>query len=137
TYGAQVIREDRHSAALRLPDGGDVVLHSNPDLPEQAFYLLVDDVRAMHANRASLRLDFRTPPTRGSRGYFATVRDPFGVILHLAEQTGDAADDAAEMVAGPAETGGGGLFGPTRPLHKPDRPRLVELYRQLGRTADD
>ena len=128
THGATLVRQDRAAASLTLVDGGDVLLHTDPHLATQQMYLLVDDVRAMHKDRARLRLDFRTPPTRGSRGYFATVRDPFGVVLEIADLS------LESTAAEPSER----LFGDDGARDaKPDRARLAELYEQLGRTADD
>lgn len=135
TYGATVSREDRQAVCIDLPGGGEVILHSDPNLPEQAVYLLVDDVRQMHRDRATLRLKFTAPPARGSRGYFATIRDPFGVMLQITDRTLDAASEpsAAETF----DAGGGSLFGEGATSHKADRPRLAKLYAELGRTADD
>ena len=136
TYGATVTREDRAAVVITLADGGEIVLHSDPNLPEQAVYLLVDDVRKLHADRSGLRLEFRAPPARGSRGYYATIRDPFGVMLHLTDRT---RDEAHAEAAPPAETfaASGSLFGTGTTSHKADRPRLAKLYAELGRTADD
>jgi hypothetical protein len=132
-HGASILREDRNSIALALPGGGEVVLHGDASLPAQQYFLLVDDVRAMHDLRQELMLDFRSPPTKGSRGYFATIRDPFGAVLNITDRTleqprgEDAAHDAP-----------GALFDePIITQHKPDRDLLAKLYVQLGRTADD
>lgn len=142
TYGATIVRQDRGAAMLRLAEGGEVVLHTDEHLAEQEFYLLVDDVRQMHKDRAKLKLEFRTPPTRGTRGYFATVRDPFGTVLQVADLALQAHPHGHphEHDHGPATTTPAGtetLFGATPPKHKPDRARLGELYGKLGRTADD
>lgn len=131
-HGATLVREDRHSISLALADGGEIVLHSDPGLPAQQFFILVDDVRAMHDLRQELMLDFRSPPTRGSRGYFATVRDPFGIVLNIADRSLEQ-PDGEPGVAAP-----GALFDePIVTQHKPDRDLLARLYLQLGRTADD
>ena len=87
THGATILRQDRNSISLQLADGGEVVLHSDPNLPAEQLFILVDDVRAMHDLRADLLLDFRSPPTRGSRGYFATIRDPFGIVLNISDRS--------------------------------------------------
>lgn len=128
THGATLVRSDRSAVVLKLADGGEVVLHIDPHMAAQQLYLLVDDVRAMHAERAKLRLEFRTPPTRGSRGYFATVRDPFGVVLEIA----DLALEADASAPSPEK-----LFDDAASGHKPDRARLATIYEKLGRTADD
>jgi hypothetical protein len=135
TYGATISREDRQAVCIELPGGGEVILHSDPNLPEQAVYLLVDDVRQMHRDRATLRLEFRTAPAKGSRGYFATIRDPFGVMLQITDRTLDAAGEQSH--AETFDAGGGSLFGDGVASHRPDRPRLTKLYADLGRTADD
>ena len=136
TYGATVTREDRSAVCIELSCGGEVVLHNDPNLPEQAIYILVDDVRALHADRANLKLEFRAPPARGSRGYYATVRDPFGTMLHFTDRSLDA--DHPTVVA-EAETfaADASLFGVGTTGHKADKPRLAKLYAELGRTADD
>lgn len=132
-HGATITREDRHAITLTLPCGGDVVLHSDTNLPAQQYFLRVDDVRAMYEQRSQLLLDFRSPPTKGSRGYFATVRDPFGAVLNIADRTLECpAQDAPAHVAPDA------LFdAPVTVQHKPDRELLATLYGKLGRTADD
>lgn len=132
-HGATIVREDRHAISLALAEGGEIVLHSDPNLPAQQFFLLVDDVRAMHELRQELMLDFRSPPTKGSRGYFATVRDPFGVVLNIADRT---LEQAASEPAN-AESPGALFDEPIVTQHKPDRERLASLYEKLGRTADD
>ena len=151
TYGATIGRQDHAAVSLMLRDGGEIVLHADASLPEQALYLLVDDVREMHASRAALKLDFRTPPTRGSRGYFATIRDPFGVVLQIADASLDptarASDPDQTSVDQPSPTAFAtaahpsaepSLFGSGAPRkHKPDRAALAAIYGQLGRTADD
>lgn len=134
TYGASISREDRSAVCIALPGGGEVVLHNDMNLPEQAVYLLVEDVRAMHRDRAKLRLEFRAPPARGSRGYYATIRDPFGVMLQITDRT---LDSDSASAAETFQAGGGSLFGDGATTHKPDRPRLAALYAELGRTADD
>lgn len=126
THGATVAREGRNSVSLKLRDGGEVLLHTDKTMPTQQMFLLVDDVRAMHADRKRLQLDFRSPPTRGARGYFATIRDPFGVFLEIADLT-------LEATGG---TSGDRLFDDPGKA-TPDRKRLADLYQELGRTADD
>src|SRR5205085_8087245 len=45
--GLQLLREEKRVASLRFADqdSGEVILHCDPDLPAEAVYLLVDDVR--------------------------------------------------------------------------------------------
>ena len=46
--GLKVVRQDKHLVSLTLGDGaGELVLHTDPDLPGEAVYFRVDDVRAM------------------------------------------------------------------------------------------
>ncbi len=139
SLGARVVSQDRSLACLQLTDGAEIVLHTDASLPEQALYLEVDDVQAMHARRDELRLDFRTPPTSGTRGYFATVRDPFGTILRIADRTKLRAVEPNQALADDATLRGStDLFGFDIPdKHKPHRAQLVEYYVRVGRVTDD
>ena len=133
-HGAQIVREDRHSISLQLAEGGEVVLHTDLNLPTQQLFLLVDDVRAMHELKAELMLDFRSPPTRGSRGYYATIRDPFGIVLHIADRF----LEETRVDTSDRSISSGDLFDePIITQYKPDRQLLADLYAKLGRTADD
>src|SRR5437016_2608860 len=88
TLGLKAIKHDARLATLRLSDcDTELVLHNDPDLPAEAIYYLVDDVRALYANRAKLRLTFISPPSPVSRGHRATARDPFGNVLLLLDRT--------------------------------------------------
>lgn len=130
THGATLVRQDRLAATLWLADGAEIVVHTDASRAAQQLYLLVEDVRAMHADRAQLRLEFRSPPTRGTRGYFATVRDPFGVLLDIADRSleAEAEPPSDRLFDGEASRA---------VAHKPDRAKLAEIYAKLGRTADD
>ena len=76
--GLTVVREEARLASLKLPgDGTELVLHTDPDLPGEAVYYLVDDVRELYRRRKELKLRFASPPTQVSRGFRATVKDPF------------------------------------------------------------
>ena len=134
TVGLKLVRHEGKIASFRLTDEGtELVLHDDPDLPAEATYYLVDDVRDLYKRRASLRLTFAGPPTPATRGYRATVKDPFGTVLLLLDRS--------------AETGGaktiedgkvaGGLFAGLEPAHRPKRDLLIALYEKTGRTADD
>src|SRR5438552_1799576 len=75
TLGLTVLRQDprTHVATLRLADGQDeLVLHADPNMPADATYFLVDDVRQMHQQREQLRLHFITAPAPAARGYTAS-----------------------------------------------------------------
>ena len=133
TLGLGVAREGSNFANLTLPDGREVLLHNDDSLPEEAVFLLVDDVRAAYADRANNRLKFAGPPTRVGRGYKATAKDPFGTVLLLIDRT-------LEQSSGNAgETGGTphALFPGVAAKLSPRRETLARLYEKAGRTADD
>jgi catechol 2,3-dioxygenase-like lactoylglutathione lyase family enzyme len=142
--GLALLREEKGLAVFRLADGtAELVLHVDPDLPADATYLLVDDVRDLHRRRGEVRFAFVGPPTRVARGYRATVRDPFGAVLHLIDRTGEAARGGG---TGTAPAAGGvedarpasaGLFPGVTPRAPVRRARLAAIYRAIGRTADD
>jgi hypothetical protein len=129
TLGVEVISQSPSSAQLKMcDDDAQIILHCDPNLPEQALYILVDDVRALYANRTESQLDFRSPPAKGARGYHAPVRDPFGTILLLADRSLESDATAADSDS---------LFAGTEIKHKPNRPLLGRIYEEVGRTADD
>src|SRR5450432_4121373 len=76
--GLQLIKQDARLANFRLPDGqSELVIHNDPDLPAEAIYYLVDDVRDLYKRRGELKLQFVSAPSAIARGYRATVKDPF------------------------------------------------------------
>src|SRR4051812_36394142 len=86
--GMKLVKHDTRIASLRMAESdAEVVLHAAPDLPDQAVYCLVDDVRAMYRKRADLRLTFTNPPAPVSKGYSATAKDPFGNVLLLLDRS--------------------------------------------------
>ena len=131
--GLRVVREGGTFATLALGDGRELLLHNGDDLPAEATFLLVDDVRDLYAKRADLRLNFAGPPARVGRGYRATVKDPFGTVLLVIDRTLERASNAA------AETGQvpHALFPGVTPKLSPRRAALATLYEKAGRTADD
>jgi catechol 2,3-dioxygenase-like lactoylglutathione lyase family enzyme len=133
--GLKVVRQDAKVASLRLADGDtELVLHADPDLPAEATYYLVDDVRDLYKRRDALRLKFQGAPTPVSRGYRAAVRDPFGnVLLLLDRSTGAAGAGAIED----AKTAGGGLFAGVEQKLPVKKEALATIYQNIGRTADD
>ena len=132
--GMTLVRHEGKIASFRLADGGaELVLHDDPDLPAEATYYLVDDVRDLYKRRASLRLTFAGPPTPATRGDRATVKDPFGTVLLLLDRTAETAG-AARIEDGKVP---GGLFAGVEPAHRPKRDVLISLYEKTGRTADD
>ena len=133
--GLALLRHDARLAIFRLADGeGELLLHTDPDLPSEAVYYLVDDVRDLHKRRASLRLTFLAPPQPVARGFRATVRDPFGTVLLLLDRTTESGAAAAttEDACVP-----GSLFGTDDGKVQVKRDALIRLYEELGRTADD
>ena len=50
TLGMTLVKHDQRVASFKMGDDStELVLHSDPDLPDQAAYYLVDDVRAIYA----------------------------------------------------------------------------------------
>jgi len=132
--GLKVLRESAHVANLRLgdDDAPELVLHDDPDLPAEAVYLLVDDVRDLYERREQLRLAFVHPPARGARGWRAAVKDPFGTVLHVLDRTASTGDDDVEDLRA-----GGTLFAGVGQKFPVKADLLVKLYEKVGRTADD
>lgn len=132
--GLKLVRREGKVASFRLGDGAtELVLHDDPDLPGEATYYLVDDVRELYRRRTSLKLSFTGPPTPAARGYRATVKDPFGTVLLLLDRTSEAAG-AASVEDGKVAAG---LFAGLEPAQRPKRDVLIGLYEKVGRTADD
>lgn len=127
--GIRLNQNDRSYASFDI-GGAELVLHADSDLPDQATYFLVDNVRDLYARREQMKLQFLAPPAPASRGWRASVKDPFGNVLLLIDRTAESAA-SFEMPAGNA------LFSGVEnktPIH---RELLAELYEKIGRTADD
>lgn len=138
--GLTLVREERRVASLRFADHdcGEIILHSDPDLPSEATYMLVDDVRDLHRRRTELRLKFTAPPSRVARGYRATVKDPFGTILHLLDRSDEMPLSEREQAAHLEDARPPGALFDGVSQHIPaKRALLIRLYEKLGRTADD
>ncbi|HZZ42325.1 MAG TPA: VOC family protein [Tepidisphaeraceae bacterium] len=134
TIGLSLLRHDARLANFKLADtDAELVLHSDPDLPDQAIYYLVDDVRDLYSRRADLRLTFINPPAQVSRGYSATVKDPFGNILMLLDRTGHPSSKTIEDAKPPGST----LFAGIEQRSPTNRDLLSKLYVKVARTADD
>src|SRR3954466_15844635 len=87
--GLKLIRQEQRLASFHLSDHvSELVLHVDPDLPAEAVYFLVDDVRDLYARRDELKLTFVSRPAAAARGYRAVVKDPFGQVLMLLDCTG-------------------------------------------------
>jgi catechol 2,3-dioxygenase-like lactoylglutathione lyase family enzyme len=132
--GLEIVRQQPNAVTLKLSDDTcELILHDDPDLPQEATYFLVDDVRDLYRRRNELRLTFISPPVQVTRGYRATVKDPFGTVLLLLDRSTDSsATPAAEDARAP-----GALFPGVEERAAPRPELLIRLYEQIGRTADD
>jgi catechol 2,3-dioxygenase-like lactoylglutathione lyase family enzyme len=130
--GLHLVHQSSHFATLRArEDQSELVLHDDPDQAAEAVYWLVDDVRAIYARRAELKLTFLSPPQQAARGFRAGVKDPFGIVLFLIDRSSDSHGQVEDAKA-PGE-----LFAGVEPRIAPKRELLIQLYQQIGRTADD
>jgi len=109
------------------------VLHADPDLPDEAVYFLVDDVRDLYRRRAELKLAFTSPPAQVARGWRATVKDPFGSVLLLLDRS---AEQAGSRLIEDARTPRD-LFPGVEARLPVKRQELSAIYQTIGRTADD
>lgn len=133
--GLQLVHESATLAVLRFADGGsEIVLHNQRDLPDEAVFYAVDDVRAIYEQRELLRLTFASPPVQASRGFRATARDPFGNVLLLIDRSLEHGARGAGVEDGKAPAG---LFDGVELQIQPKRSLLIELYTLTNRTADD
>jgi len=134
TLGMTLIRHDQRLASFKMGDSAaELVLHADPELPDQATYFLVESVRSLYAKRDALKLRFSSPPQAVSRGFRATAKDPFGNILLLIDRSaGDGSEGAVEDAKAP-----GTLFAGIEEKVAVKAELLIELYTKLGRTADD
>ena len=131
--GLRPVREDARIASLRFPDDrAELVLHTDADLPAEAVYYAVDDVRQLFARREQLKLQFIHPPAVTARGYRAAVRDPFGNVLLIVDQTLCQDTGVTEDAKAPSA-----LFPGIEEPQRVDERVLVDAYRRIGRTADD
>jgi catechol 2,3-dioxygenase-like lactoylglutathione lyase family enzyme len=132
TLGLQLLKRDDRLTSLKFPDSDtELILHNDPDLPAEATYYRVDDVRDFYARRAELKLTFVSPPAQASRGWRATVKDPFGNVLLILDRTSDH-PSVVEDAKPP-----GTLFAGVEPRVHTNKSALIHAYEQIGRTADD
>jgi predicted enzyme related to lactoylglutathione lyase len=124
--------------------GTELVLHADPDLPAEATYFLVDDVRDLYNRRAQLQLKFAAPPAPVSRGFRATVKDPFGNVLLLLDRTAErsgggsgAAGAETTTIEDAKPAGSGALFAGVEPKIAAKKNVLATIYQNIARTADD
>jgi catechol 2,3-dioxygenase-like lactoylglutathione lyase family enzyme len=132
--GLRLIKEDRGLASLKWVEGeAELVLHSDPDLPAEATYYLVDDVRQIFEKRKELGVQFTQPPSSGARGYRAALKDPFGNTILIVDRTNEGAGAVIEDAKPP-----GALFAGVDEAKVPLKgDALIRTYEQIGRTADD
>src|SRR5215218_3077851 len=135
TLGLKLVRQDTRIASFRLSDDSELVLHSDPDLPDEATYYLVDDVRDLYRRREALKLKFTSPPSPVSRGYKAAVRDPFGTVLLLLDRQTESTSSPSTVVEDAKSPGT--LFAGMTQRVAVKRDALVDAYAKIGRTADD
>jgi catechol 2,3-dioxygenase-like lactoylglutathione lyase family enzyme len=132
--GLKLLKQDQRLASFQLLDGQtELVLHSDADLPDHAAYYLVDNVQDLYRRREELKLKFAAPPSAVSRGFRATVKDPFGnVMLLLDRQAAGGGTEVVEDAKAP-----GGLFAGVEQRAPVKKDLLIEAYQQTARTADD
>lgn len=134
TLGLRVDRQQSAAAALAFDEGStELILHSDTNRGDVEIVFGVDDVRAMYELRDSLGVSFIQPPQETAQGYRATIRDPFGNVLVIADRSRDTS--SAEPDDSPAA---GALFSDVPDdAASQDREQLVAIYTDIGRTADD
>jgi len=131
--GLKLLKHDQRLASFQLLDGQtELVLHADADLPDQAMYYLVDDVKDLYRRRDELKLKFSNPPTPVSKGFRATVKDPFGNVMLLLDRAAGASAALVEDAKSP-----GGLFAGVEQRVTVKKDLLIKVYEQTGRTADD
>jgi catechol 2,3-dioxygenase-like lactoylglutathione lyase family enzyme len=128
------------SFALVDGNGTELVLHADPDLPADAHYFLVDDVRDLYNRRAELKLRFKSAPAPVSRGFLATVYDPFDnvlLILDRSNERGGGDGGGAAQVEDAKAAGTGALFAGVETKVAAKKDLLATIYQNTARTADD
>lgn len=135
--GLVLRHQEKQRASFLMADGvTELVLRADSDQGGEEIYFLVDDVRDLYARRDQLQLKFVHAPRQATRGYAAAVKDPFGNVLLLLDQTQPAGGaGAVEDAAAPAALFAGVEL--TEPPPAPQRDLLIQVYQQIGRTADD
>ena len=135
TLGLKLLRQDARIASFRLSDDSELVLHNDSDLPAEATYYLVDDVRDLYRRRDALKLKFTAPPSPVSRGYKAAVRDPFGTVLLLLDRQTETSSSPLTVVEDAKPPGT--LFAGVTQRVAVKKDALIDAYTKIGRTADD
>ncbi len=133
-FGMRIIRHDRNIASLAMADqDAELILHNDPDLPAEAIYYRVDDVRQLYERREELGLKFISAPAAVARGFRATIKDPFGMVLMILDRMTEGS--AALEDGRPPDQAG--LFPGTLVRASPKPEALIAIYERIGRTADD
>jgi catechol 2,3-dioxygenase-like lactoylglutathione lyase family enzyme len=133
--GLSLIHSNKRIANFKLSDGqSELLLHVDPDLPDEAMYFLVDDVRDLFTRREELKLQFISRPSPVSHGYRAVVKDPFGHVLMLLDRS---ADEGRHVTSIEDAKPSGGLFAGVEQRSPVKKDLLIQLYQKIGRTADD
>jgi catechol 2,3-dioxygenase-like lactoylglutathione lyase family enzyme len=131
--GLKLVKQDQRLASFKLGDGEtELVIHADADLPDQATYYLVDSVKDLYQRREQLKLKFSAPPSPVSKGFRATVKDPFGNVMLLLDRSAASESQAIEDGKAP-----GGLFAGVEQRVAVKKDLLIKFYEQTGRTADD
>ena len=129
--GLRLDRERPNAAALRFEDGDtELILHDDRQRLDLEIVLGVRDVRTMFEQRDSIGITFLSPPVPNGNGHRATIRDPFGNVLAIADRGED---------VGESTDAGASLFEEDEAANEAssDRSALSDAYQQIGRTADD
>ena len=130
--GLEVIKEEGKIASLKLRGSEtELVLHCLDDLPAEAAYYLVDNVRELFAKRAELKIQFVQAPVAVARGWRAAIKDPFGNVLLIVDRANE-----QQMVIEDGRAPGA-LFPGVEEKIRVRVEALVRTYEQIGRTADD
>ena len=132
--GLKIIRQDARLASLKLADSPtELVLHTDENLPADALYYRVENVRELYQNREKLRLNFVSAPVAVSRGFRGTIKDPFGNVMLLLDRS---AEDAGQSTVEPAKAPG--MLFADAPTRQPTKAEvLIKVYTEINRTADD
>src|SRR5687768_17350038 len=131
--GLRVVRHSGNIATFRLAEqDAELVLHDDPDLPDNAAYYLVDDVRDLYRRREELRLKFAGPPVQVAKGFRGTAKDPFGNVLLLLDRSSERSSNAMTIEDAKAP---GALFAGVEAKVPVRADALATIYQSIGRTA--
>src|SRR5262249_13068171 len=86
------------------------------------------------------KLRFSAPPAPVSRGYRATVKDPFDNVLLLLDRSAEAGGGGADRRSGDVIENAkppGALFAGVEQRTPVKRDALINAYESVGRTPDD